>query len=82
MCFIFCIKVKIWFQNILNSLKYRRVLILSGARQVGKSTLSRQIATESFEFRTLDDTSLLDFALKDPKGFIKTKAKTLIIDEV
>ena len=69
-------------ENILNSLKYRRVLILSGARQVGKSTLSRQIATEYFEFRTLDDTSLLDFALKDPKGFIKTKAKTLIIDEV
>ena len=69
-------------QNIENALDNRRVVILSGARQTGKTTLTEQIKGVGFELRTLDDTDLLNLALSDPKGFVKTTAKTLIIDEI
>ena len=68
--------------NLKNALDYRRVVIVSGARQAGKTTLTEQIKAPGFEFRTLDDTNLLDLALTDPKGFVKTSAKTLVIDEI
>ena len=65
-----------------NALENRRVVIIAGARQAGKTTLTEQIKTPDFDFRTLDDTDLLDLALTDPKGFVKTSAKTLVIDEI
>ena len=69
-------------KNLENALDNRRVVILSGARQTGKTTLTEQIKAPGFDFRTLDDTDLLDLALTDPKGFVKTSAKTLVIDEI
>jgi predicted AAA+ superfamily ATPase len=64
------------------ALDNRRVVILSGARQTGKSTLTEQIKDVDVELRTLDDQALLEFALLDPKGFLKSSAKTLVIDEI
>ena len=72
-----------WAANTLKkALDNRRVVIVSGARQTGKTTLTEQIKAPDFEFRTLDDTDLLALALADPKGFVKTSAKTLVIDEI
>ncbi len=64
------------------ALDNRRVVILSGARQTGKSTLTEQIKNADIELRTLDESEFLEFALFDPKGFLKTKARTLVIDEI
>jgi len=69
-------------KNLKNALDNRRIVIVSGARQAGKTTLTEQIKAPGLEFRTLDDTDLLDLALTDPKGFVKTSVKTLIIDEI
>jgi uncharacterized protein len=69
-------------ENLKNALDNRRIVIVSGARQTGKTTLTEQIKAPGLEFRTLDDTDLLDLALADPKGFVKTSAKTLVIDEI
>ena len=66
-------------KKLLNSLDNRRVVIINGARQTGKTTLTEQMKTPDFDFRTLDDTNMLDLALNDPKGFVKTSAKTLVI---
>ena len=60
----------------------RRVLLLSGARQCGKTTLAHQLESEETEYRTLDDGTLREAAENDPQGFIKRNVKTLIIDEV
>jgi len=46
------------------------------------SLFTQQIQAPHFEFRTLDDTDLLDLALSRPKGFVKTSAVTLVIDEI
>jgi predicted AAA+ superfamily ATPase len=60
----------------------RRVLLLSGPRQCGKTTLARELESDQTEYRTLDDGTLREAAENDPQGFIKRSAKTLIIDEV
>jgi len=59
----------------------RRVLLLSGVRQCGKTTLAHQLESEETEYRTLDDGTLREAAENDPHGFIKRNVKTLIIDE-
>ena len=60
----------------------RRVLLLSGVRQCGKTTLAHQLESEETEYRTLDDGTLREAAENDPQGFVKRNVKTLIIDEV
>lgn len=68
--------------TVKHALTTRRVIIISGARQVGKTTLAKQAVTDNAIFRTLDDTTLLDVALQDPQGFLEHDAKTLVIDEI
>ncbi len=60
----------------------RRVVILVGARQCGKTTTSKAIANDDYVYMTLDDNSILSSAKNDPSGFIKSSSKTMIIDEV
>lgn len=60
----------------------RRVLLLNGPRQCGKTTLARELISEQTEYRTLDDGTLREAAENDPQGFIKRHTHTLIIDEV
>lgn len=60
----------------------RRVLLLSGPRQSGKTTLTRELESGQAEYRTLDDGTLREAAENDPQGFIKRRTQTLIIDEV
>ncbi len=75
--------LKRWQENSLkDALNSRRVVILSGARQCGKTTTSKTIVDNDCIFRTLDDTTLLTAAQSDPKSFIKHSKKTMIIDEV
>jgi hypothetical protein len=72
-----------WAKNIVeHALKTRRVIIISGARQVGKTTLAEQAVTENAIFRTLDNTTFLPVALQDPVGFLEHDSKTLVIDEI
>ena len=60
----------------------RRVLLLSGPRQSGKTTLARELESDQVEYRTLDDGTLREAAENDPQGFIKRRTQTLIINEV
>ncbi len=73
---------KRWLTNkIEESIKTRRVTILVGARQCGKTTLACDIAKpNNFEYVTLDDEE--DAAQADPNGFIKHDKQTMIIDEI
>ena len=55
-------------EDIDNYLNYFPVLLISGARQVGKSTLALHLNIDNY--MTLDDINIYQMAKNDPKGFI------------
>lgn len=70
------------FSIVKKALKSRRILILEGARQCGKTTLAKQLAAADTIYRTLDDVTLLAAAQADPRGFIAHDKNLMIIDEI
>jgi hypothetical protein len=65
------------------------VLYLRGARQVGKSTLARQLLAQgrTGHYHTLDDPTVLSAVRDDPEGFLQAQrgaqeAGLLVLDEV
>lgn len=58
------------------------VLILTGPRQAGKTTLLEMIARPSRRYVTLDDLNLRQLAQKDPSLFVQTFKPPVIIDEI
>ena len=68
----------------LEYLRHFPVVVIEGARQVGKTTLSRQLRGDDPEavFVDLDDTSELDEARFAPSAFVDQAKTTLVIDEV
>jgi hypothetical protein len=54
---------------LLESLKHFPAVLLTGARQVGKSTLAQALIGASWDaaYLTLDDRPILDAALRDPR---------------
>ena len=58
------------------------VVVLTGARQVGKSTLLINAQpTNSWRYLSFDDYDVLDFAKRDPTGLLKIGEPT-VLDEV
>ena len=54
------------YDKILNSIKNRPVTLITGARQVGKSTLCHQLVRElKFNYVSLDDIYNRNLAIKD-----------------
>lgn len=58
-----------------------RVVLISGPRQAGKTTLARMFADKHRPYITLDDAGTLNAAKADPTGFIRG-IKRAVIDEV
>ena len=69
---------------VLKSLADFPVVLITGARQVGKSTLAQALITSKWPatYLTLDNRTVLDAALTDPEGFLAANPTPLIIDEV
>ncbi len=58
------------------------VLLLSGPRQVGKTTLLERCAEPGRRSLSLDRLELRDLAVRDPELFLQTYPPPLLIDEV
>ena len=58
------------------------VLLVTGARQVGKTTLLRSLAGSSRRYVTLDDPLVLRLAREDPALFVQSYPPPVLIDEV
>lgn len=72
-----------WQKNVIKErLKTRRVVVIAGPRQCGKTTLAKQIMSKKDTFRTLDDENVLQVAISAPLDFSKHTQGTLVIDEV
>ena len=71
-----------FIENRVNeALTDTRVVLVSGPRQSGKTTLARQIASRKIPFLNLDDKTTLDAASADPVGFIRGLDRA-VIDEI
>lgn len=69
--------------QIEESIKNKPITLITGARQVGKSTLCYEIKKEhGFNYVSLDDRRERAQAISDPELFLKMHNWPLIIDEV
>lgn len=73
-----------FFNRIISShleeaLKYFPIVLLTGARQVGKYTLSAKMIEN---YITFDDINIYASATTDQVGFIKNLKKPVVLDEI
>ena len=70
-------------EKLKKSLSIYPVILIGGARQVGKTTLVKNVlADQGYTYYTLDDRSTLLFAQRDPQGFIENLSGPVVIDEI
>ncbi len=67
---------------VTKSVKFYPVTLITGARQVGKSTLARLFIEKGFSYVSLDDSRECELATKDPQLFLNLHPWPLIIDEI
>lgn len=58
------------------------VMLVTGARQVGKTTFMREIAGEGRTYLSLDDPRLVELARSDPAQFMQRYPGPVIVDEI
>ena len=56
-------------QTIKKAAKGFKVVLITGPRQVGKSTTLQYLFKDKYNYVTLDDINQLNIALEDPKLF-------------
>jgi len=67
---------------IKEAVKQFRVIILTGARQTGKSTLLRHLFSKTHRYVTFDNPRELKLAQEDPELFFEEYSGPLILDEI
>ncbi len=68
--------------KIIEYLKQFPAVILTGPRQSGKSTMLKQIFSLKYKYITLEDPSIRESILSEPKLFLESQPDKLIFDEI
>ena len=69
--------------DVVESLRYRRVVHITGVRQAGKTTLAIAAPLANARRYTMDNGTLRDTAANDPIEFTtRRNGETMVIDEV
>ena len=69
-------------EKIIALSKEYACVLITGPRQVGKTTVLRQLMTEDREYVTLDDMEERSLAKRDPAMFLQMHSTPIMIDEV
>ncbi len=67
--------------KVIECANYYQVLVINGPRQTGKTTLCRHLF-EDYAYYNIEDLALRIRIAADPKGFLSSCGKRVIIDEV
>ena len=70
------------YDQIVNSIKSKPVTLITGARQVGKSTIAFEFEKMGYSYVSLDNARERETARKDPDLFLQLHPWPVIIDEV
>ncbi len=68
--------------NLQAALSDTPVVLINGARQTGKSTLTKSLPEHAANYYSLDNATVLNLALADPDGFIQSMPDHVILDEI
>jgi predicted AAA+ superfamily ATPase len=68
--------------SILRTSKTFPVLLVTGPRQVGKTTMLKHLAEDSRKYVTLDDPDIRHMAKNDPALFMQRFTPPVLIDEI
>lgn len=69
--------------NLVEALSTSPAVLITGARQTGKTTLVEEYARDkNYHYITFDDLDIISAAKRDLKGFVGGLPKPIIIDEV
>lgn len=68
-------------KSLAERLSVMPAVVVTGARQTGKSTLAQDLAPGARRYRTLDDLDILDAARRDPEALVGGK-DPVTLDEV
>jgi predicted AAA+ superfamily ATPase len=69
-------------KTVTQSAETFKTVLVTGARQVGKSSLFENSVAKNIPQITLDDFSLLAFAKRDVQGFLNENPPPVFIDEI
>lgn len=69
-------------EKILSLSKEYSCILITGPRQVGKTTVLHQLMDDSREYVTLDDMEERSLAKRDPAMFLQIHSTPIMIDEV
>ena len=70
------------YKQIIDSVESKPVTLITGARQVGKSTLALMFKDKGFNYVSLDNSRDRELANKDPNMFLAIHPWPLVIDEI
>lgn len=70
------------YDQIVDSIKSKPVTLITGARQVGKSTIAFEFEKMGYSYVSLDNARERETARKDPDLFLQLHPWPVIIDEV
>lgn len=68
--------------KVIEMSKQYPVVLICGARQVGKSTMLNHIKEENRKYISLDDFSARTLAKQDPELFLETYGTPILIDQI
>jgi len=69
-------------ETVISASKTFPVVLLTGARQSGKTTILKHLFAETFNYVSLDELDIRALAINDPREFINRFKFPLIIDEI
>jgi len=69
-------------KTVISALKTFPVVLLTGVRQSGKTTILKHLFTDTFNYVSLDELDIRELAINDPREFINRFKFPLIIDEI